>query len=171
MELLVPFPNCCQIVVNLFFWYSIHSINFWTRGCSARTYRPILNIAECKDIHSSLSIPGNGRVLSKARPLPPPNMAFSPRLNFPTLSVPRSYFLGHHAAGLSKMKTMLSTVDLIVECRDYRTPLTSRNPLFESHLGTRPRLIVYTKKDLGSNGMTEDRRVRSTKRLQAGYYS
>ena len=47
------------------------------------------------------------------------------------------------------MKTMVSHIDLIIECRDYRVPLTSRNPLFEQLLQGRERLIVYTKRDLG----------------------
>lgn len=86
--------------------------------------------------------------------------SFIPRRVFPTLnSLPRSYFLGHHAAGLTKMKTMLSYIDLVIECRDYRVPLTSRNPLFEANLGGRERLIVYTKQDLGSAGKPRDRVV------------
>lgn len=59
------------------------------------------------------------------------------------------------------MKTMLSYIDLIIECRDYRVPLTSRNPLFEENLRGRERLIVYTKQDLGSNGTRRDAKVRS----------
>ncbi|MCJ1247573.1 Mitochondrial GTPase [Trapelia coarctata] len=55
------------------------------------------------------------------------------------------------------MKTMLSTIDLIIECRDYRVPISSRNPLFEESLAGRERLIVYTKQDLGSEGREEDR--------------
>ncbi|KAI4186964.1 MAG: hypothetical protein L6R41_003121 [Letrouitia leprolyta] len=83
---------------------------------------------------------------------------FVPRNVFPTLdSLPRSYFLGHHKAGLDKMKTMLSHTDLVIECRDYRIPLTSRNPLFEETLAGRERLIVYTKKDLGSAGQNKDK--------------
>jgi hypothetical protein len=86
---------------------------------------------------------------------------FHPRSSFPALAnLPRSYFLGHHRAGLSKMKTMLSTIDLVIECRDYRVPLTSINPLFEESLAGRERLIVYTKQDLGSNNAPLDRRVR-----------
>ncbi|KAF2875140.1 hypothetical protein BDV95DRAFT_486998 [Massariosphaeria phaeospora] len=77
-------------------------------------------------------------------------MAFLPRTAFPAIpSLPRSYFLGHHKAGLQKMKTLLSTIDLVIECRDYRVPLTSRNPLFETSLEGKERLIVYTKRDLG----------------------
>jgi ribosome biogenesis GTPase A len=49
-------------------------------------------------------------------------------------------------------------MDLVIECRDYRTPLVSRNPLFEANLGERPRLIVYTKQDLGSKYQSEDRK-------------
>ncbi|KAL8947272.1 MAG: hypothetical protein Q9222_006431 [Ikaeria aurantiellina] len=83
---------------------------------------------------------------------------FIPRRAFPALdSLPRSYFLGHHKAGLDKMRTMLSHIDLVIECRDYRIPLTSRNPLFEANLAGKERLIVYTKKDLGSQGRLEDR--------------
>ncbi|KAJ9624034.1 Mitochondrial GTPase 1 [Taxawa tesnikishii (nom. ined.)] len=54
------------------------------------------------------------------------------------------------------MNTMLSQIDLIIECRDYRVPLTSRNPLFEQSLAGRERLVVYTKRDLGSNGKAAD---------------
>ncbi|KAH0537584.1 hypothetical protein FGG08_005616 [Glutinoglossum americanum] len=84
--------------------------------------------------------------------------SFIPRAVFPYLdSLPRSYFLGHHASGLSKMKTMLSSIDLVIECRDYRVPLSSQNPLFEASLSGRQRLIVYTKRDLGSMCGEEDR--------------
>lgn len=83
---------------------------------------------------------------------------FIPRTSFkPLASVPRAYYLGHHAAGLTKMRQLLSQIDLIVECRDQRIPLTSRNPLFEESLAGRERLIVYTKNDLGSTGSEEDR--------------
>lgn len=77
-------------------------------------------------------------------------MPFVPRAAFPSLAhLPRSYFLGHHKSGLQKMKTLLSSIDLVIECRDYRVPLTSRNPLFEESLEGKERLIVYTKRDLG----------------------
>src|ERR1700712_3180543 len=87
-------------------------------------------------------------------------MSFIPRAVFPTLdSLPRSYFLGHHRKGLSKMKTLLASTDLVIECRDYRVPLTSRNPLFEESLSSRARLLVYTKRDLGSDNTREDLKV------------
>ncbi|KAJ5947400.1 hypothetical protein N7466_000415 [Penicillium verhagenii] len=75
---------------------------------------------------------------------------FIPRPAFPHYgAIPRSYFLGHHRAGLTKMKSMLSLIDYVVECRDYRAPVTSINPMFEEALGKIRRLIVYTKRDLG----------------------
>ncbi|KAJ5461686.1 uncharacterized protein N7458_003238 [Penicillium daleae] len=48
------------------------------------------------------------------------------------------------------MKNMLSSIDYVVECRDYRAPVTSINPMFEEALGNKRRLVVYTKRDLGS---------------------
>lgn len=56
------------------------------------------------------------------------------------------------------MKALLASIDLVIECRDYRTPLVSRNPLFEQNLGERPRLIVYTKQDLGSTFSALDKK-------------
>jgi mitochondrial GTPase 1 len=85
---------------------------------------------------------------------------FIPRSSFPILeSLPRSYFLGHHNAGLKKMGQLVSAMDLVIECRDYRAPISSRNPLFEETLGEKPRLIVYTKQDLGSYGSANDLQV------------
>ena len=95
--------------------------------------------------------------------------SFVPRTVFPTLdSLPRSYFLGHHRAGLTKMKTMLNYIDLVIECRDYRVPITSRNPLFEENLAGRERLIVYTKQDLGSEGRQRDRIVCTLQDMHIG---
>lgn len=85
---------------------------------------------------------------------------FVPRATFSiTESLPRSYFLGHHRVGLADMTARISSVDLILECRDYRVPLTSRNPLFEQSLGDKKRVIVFTKRDLGSVSRKEDRKV------------
>lgn len=75
--------------------------------------------------------------------------AFVPRATFDvSSSILRSYFLGHHAGGLASMRRILSNISLIVECRDSRVPLTSTNPLLESSLAGRDRIIVYTKADL-----------------------
>lgn len=57
------------------------------------------------------------------------------------------------------MKSMLSSVDYVVECRDFRLPLTSINPVFEEALGGKRRLIVYTKLDLCTGPSDEKRTV------------
>ncbi|KAI0125256.1 mitochondrial GTPase-like protein 1 [Xylariales sp. AK1849] len=75
--------------------------------------------------------------------------AFVPRSTFEvSSSITRSYFLGHHAGALTSMRKILSNISLIIEARDSRVPLTSTNPLLESSLAGRDRIIVYTKSDL-----------------------
>jgi ribosome biogenesis GTPase A len=53
------------------------------------------------------------------------------------------------------MKELVSSVELIIECRDYRVPLSSRNPLFEETLQGKQRLVVYTKRDLAMGVLDE----------------
>lgn len=85
--------------------------------------------------------------------------SFVPRAVYPTLeNLPRSYFLGHHKAALGNIGRLLSSTDLILEVRDYRIPLSSRNPLIEETIGSKRRMIIYMKKDLGCNGTKEDDR-------------
>lgn len=71
--------------------------------------------------------------------------------------IPRSTFLydrvinwfpGHMAKGLRQISERLNSVDLVVEVRDARIPLSSVNPNFEKVIGRKPRLIVYNKFDL-----------------------
>ncbi|KAL2002860.1 hypothetical protein VTN02DRAFT_5697 [Thermoascus thermophilus] len=85
---------------------------------------------------------------------------FIPRQVFPHYeTIPRSYFLGHHREGLQKMKEMLSSIDHVIECRDYRTPVTSINPMFEEALGDKARTIIYTKRDLGGDKKLKDQTI------------
>ncbi|MCV5132959.1 hypothetical protein OFL98_30165, partial [Escherichia coli] len=63
-------------------------------------------------------------------------------------------YLGHPASALNKMRQPISTVGLIIECRDFRVPICSWNPLLErsvaaSAAGERSRLIDYTENALG----------------------
>lgn len=59
-----------------------------------------------------------------------------------------NWFPGHMAKGLRLISERLNSVDLVVEVRDARIPLSSVNPNFEKVVGRRPRLIVYNKFDL-----------------------
>lgn len=91
--------------------------------------------------------------------------AFVPR-RFPELGrLSPAYYLGHQAAGLRKMKEMLSLVDLVIECRDYRIPITSHNTKLDEALAGKEKVIVYTKQDLGSQGTAEDKQARSISAL------
>ncbi|POR39281.1 Mitochondrial GTPase 1, partial [Tolypocladium paradoxum] len=56
-------------------------------------------------------------------------------------SIPKTYFLGHHAAGASKIKGLLSTISLVLECRDFRLPLSTHNPTLERTVAGRERLV------------------------------
>ncbi|KAK1750265.1 mitochondrial GTPase [Echria macrotheca] len=108
--------------------------------------------------------------------------AFVPRQTFDvSSSITRSYYLGHHHAALGRMRQMLSNVGLIIECRDFRVPLTSWNPLLERSLAANPaeraRIIVYTKRDLGpsdgsaaaaaSNGQSSAEVIRTLRAFHA----
>ncbi|KAL4872483.1 hypothetical protein BDV12DRAFT_144321 [Aspergillus spectabilis] len=100
---------------------------------------------------------------------------FIPRQVFPNhASIPRSYFLGHHRAGLNKMRNMLSSIDYVVECRDSRVPISSINPMFEEALGKTRRLIVYTKRDLGAEKgpvqKSTEKRIRSFDRNNTVFF-
>ncbi|CAK7566476.1 MAG: Mitochondrial GTPase 1 [Sporothrix epigloea] len=66
---------------------------------------------------------------------PTPFPGFKPRSVYEaSAGVPRSYFIGHHRAALDRMRRVLATVGLVIECRDMRVPLTAWNPLLESSL-------------------------------------
>ncbi|KAI5777664.1 P-loop containing nucleoside triphosphate hydrolase protein [Geopyxis carbonaria] len=73
-------------------------------------------------------------------------------------NITNSYYLGHHKRGLERIQQTLGSVDMVLECRDYRVPLSSRNPMFEEALQGKERVIVYTKRDLGQVVLTEQTR-------------
>ncbi|KAI5295839.1 Mitochondrial GTPase [Ascosphaera acerosa] len=76
--------------------------------------------------------------------------SFVPRTVFEAgNNIPKTYFLGHHKAGLDQMRRLVKDVDLILECRDFRVPAVSINPVFEDALGGKRRFIIYTKRDKG----------------------
>ncbi|TDZ60662.1 Mitochondrial GTPase 1 [Colletotrichum trifolii] len=78
--------------------------------------------------------------------------SFVPRQTFSVSdSIPRSYYLGHHHAALRDIQKRLSDVGLVLECRDYRVPITSWNPVLDLAVAGRERIIVYTHHDLGSD--------------------
>ena len=56
-------------------------------------------------------------------------------------------------AGLRALAQTITDVDLIVETRDARIPLSSRNPYLEDVCANKRRLVLYNKRDLA--GLTK----------------
>lgn len=73
-----------------------------------------------------------------------------PRTTFPAHNVVLANFQGHHRKALYAIRQMMFQLDLVLELRDARVPLSSINPLFDQVLRDVPRHIVYTKKDLSN---------------------
>lgn len=69
-------------------------------------------------------------------------------------TIPKTYFLGHHQAGAGQIKTVLPNISIVLECRDFRLPLSTQNPSLERAIAGRQRIIVYTKSDLGTDSRT-----------------
>ncbi|ORY90752.1 P-loop containing nucleoside triphosphate hydrolase protein [Leucosporidium creatinivorum] len=92
----------------------------------------------------------------------PPRLPIPPFV-FPTL--PSTWYIGHMSRAMREMQLMIQAqkVDLVIETRDARMPLTSTNPAFEQLLnsaggrgaGIAKRLIVYNKADLAQECFEE----------------
>ncbi|KAI8826850.1 P-loop containing nucleoside triphosphate hydrolase protein [Fimicolochytrium jonesii] len=59
----------------------------------------------------------------------------------------------HQSRALRQLRNGIHQIDVVVEVRDARIPLTSRNPKFDEVLARRPRLVVYNKADLANPNM------------------
>lgn len=65
------------------------------------------------------------------------------------------WFPGHMAKALRLIEEQVRIVDFVIECRDARAPMSTRNPVIDKHIGEKPRLIILTKKDLSENKQNE----------------
>ncbi|KAI6465888.1 hypothetical protein MCOR16_008464 [Pyricularia oryzae] len=109
-------------------------------------------MSSIKNVAASSLAKATSAAANAATPAP----AFVPRARFEVSSdITRSYFLGHHQAAVARMSKVLSNIGLIIECRDFRVPISSWNPILEHKLQSLgghqaiPRIVVYTKRDLG----------------------
>lgn len=75
-------------------------------------------------------------------------MSFIPRRIFPNYSLPLSNFKGHHQKALTKFGHLAPQIDLVLEVRDARAPVSTTNILFDRVLSRKEKIILYTKKDL-----------------------
>ena len=56
-----------------------------------------------------------------------------------------NWFPGHMAKAKKELDSKIKLVDLIIELRDARIPLSSANPLFSDLIKNKPRLIILVK--------------------------
>lgn len=66
------------------------------------------------------------------------------------------WFPGHMTKARRLLEENIRLVDLVLELRDARVPLSSANPLITELLGNKPRLVLLTKSDLADAGCTEE---------------
>jgi ribosome biogenesis GTPase A len=60
-------------------------------------------------------------------------------------------------AGLRALASTITNIDLVIETRDARIPLSSRNPYLEDLCAHKKRLVLYNKRDLaGLNEKQEE---------------
>lgn len=74
-------------------------------------------------------------------------MSFIPRTSFPKHTVTLANFHGHHKKALDAIHRLAPQVDLVLELRDSRAPLSTMNGLFNRVLGHKPKIVLYTKID------------------------
>ncbi len=65
-----------------------------------------------------------------------------------------NWFPGHMAKTRRLIQEHLKLVDVVVEIRDARIPMSSGNPMIEELLGTKPRLILLNKYDMADDSVT-----------------
>ncbi|KAG5518095.1 hypothetical protein PMAC_003281 [Pneumocystis sp. 'macacae'] len=59
-----------------------------------------------------------------------------------------SWFPGNMYSGLKDMKSLLNNVDLVIETRDSRIPVSSQNKLLEDIIKRKEKIIIFNKYDL-----------------------
>ncbi|MHB1651047.1 MAG: ribosome biogenesis GTPase YlqF [Desulfitobacteriaceae bacterium] len=65
------------------------------------------------------------------------------------------WFPGHMAKARRLLTEQLCWVDVVIELADARLPLSSRNPILQQLLGSKPKLLVLNKIDLAEEEWTE----------------
>ncbi len=62
-----------------------------------------------------------------------------------------NWYPGHMKKTKESIQKNLSSVDIVIELRDARIPISSKNPIIEEILGDKPRIIALNKSDLASD--------------------
>lgn len=66
------------------------------------------------------------------------------------------WFPGHMTKAARQMDENLKKVDFVIEIRDARIPDSSRNPMLDGIIHTKPRLIILSKKDKADPKLTKE---------------
>ena len=64
------------------------------------------------------------------------------------------YFPGHMQKALREMEQFIKVIDLVVEIVDARAPLSSRNPLLDSLIANKARIVLLSKSDYADPSVT-----------------
>ena len=65
------------------------------------------------------------------------------------------WFPGHMAKAKREIKEKLNLVDVVIELRDARIPLSSKNPMVDEIVGNKPRLIILNKAKMADSKVTK----------------
>jgi ribosome biogenesis GTPase A len=65
------------------------------------------------------------------------------------------WFPGHMTKAKRTISEHLKLVDMVIELRDGRIPMSSANPLLQELIASKPRLIVFTKRDMADESVTK----------------
>ena len=65
-----------------------------------------------------------------------------------------NWYPGHMTKARREMEEKIKLVDMVIELRDARAPLSSVNPVLAQIIGSKPRLIVLAKKDRADGAVT-----------------
>ena len=68
---------------------------------------------------------------------------------------PIQWYPGHMEKARRQMAESLSHVDLLIELRDARAPLSSANPLIMQMVNQKPHLIILSKADLADDKISQ----------------
>ena len=65
------------------------------------------------------------------------------------------WYPGHMEKARREMQEKIKIVDMVIECRDARMPIASKNPLLDQLIADKARLILLTKSDLADDNKTK----------------
>ncbi|CDK27250.1 unnamed protein product [Kuraishia capsulata CBS 1993] len=75
---------------------------------------------------------------------------FIPRTVFPDYRVSLADFKGHHVVAMTKLTQLAPQIDLVLEVRDSRAPISTGNVLLDRPLQGKDKIVLYSKSDLSN---------------------